>query len=78
MWKKMSAEELRLARIWYNEGKKSCYEIAKLLHSKTTTIVNHMRVRRKIVKQGRPFALSRKQVEPAGGTHTVGTHIVKT
>lgn len=58
----MSSEELRLARMWYKEDKKSCYEIAKLLHRKTDTIVNHMRVRKKIVKQGRPLTLSRQQV----------------
>ena len=60
-WKKMSSEELRLANMWYEEDGKSCYAIARLLHRKTATIVNHVRVKKRIEKQGRPFALSLKQ-----------------
>ena len=58
----MSSEELRLARMWHREDGKSCYEIAKLLHRKTATIVNHVRVKKRVKKQGRPFALSPAQV----------------
>ena len=48
----MSSEDLRLARMWYAEDKKSCYEIAKLLHRRTATIVNrgllHLRVKQQV------------------------------
>ena len=38
-WKKMSSEEIRLAKMWYKEDKKSPYEIGKLLRRKTQTSV---------------------------------------
>ena len=61
----MSSEEARLAKMWYKDDNKSCYEIAKLLHRKTTTIVNHVRIRRRPKKQGRPRVLSDTQLRAA-------------
>ena len=61
----MLSEELFLASMWHTEDGKSCYEIAKLLHRKTATIVNHVRAKKRAKQQGRPFALSPAQVRAA-------------
>lgn len=65
VWTKMSSEEIRLANMWYKEDGKSCYEIAQLLHRGVATIVNRVRHRMLLKKQGRPCALTDAQVRAA-------------
>ena len=65
VWTKMSSEEMRLANMWYKEDGKSCYEIAQLLHRSVGTIVNRVRHRMRLKKQGRPCALTGAQVRVA-------------
>ena len=62
-WKKMSAEELRLAQMWYNDDEKAPSEIAALLHRDQSTITRHLVKELPVKKQGRPQALTEEQVE---------------
>ena len=56
VWKKVSAEELRLMKMWYKEGGKAPAEIARLLHRDKGTIS------RRLHNEGPPQTAARRQM----------------
>ena len=67
-WKKMSSEEIRLAKMWYQVDGKSVPEIARLLHRSSSGVRPHVTSNRPPVPQGRPPALTKKQVDKLEST----------
>lgn len=62
-WKKMSAEEIRLAKMWAHEDGMQPSQIAKLLRRNKSTITRLVCKKRAILKQGAPTILKKKQVD---------------
>ena len=67
-FKKLSAEEIRLARMWYHDDDKEPSEIADLLHRDKSTLTRLLvkQVERK--KQGRPAELSKDMINKMEAT----------
>ena len=55
---KMSSEELRLAKLWYDEDGKTPLEILQLLRRDKSTITRHVVKRTRQKRLGRPRALT--------------------
>ena len=55
---KMSSEELRLAKLWYDEDGKTPLEISQLLRRDKSTITRHVVKRTHQKRDGRPRALT--------------------
>ena len=61
-FKKMSTEEMRLAKMWFQEDGMMPSEIAKLLHRNKSTLTRFLVMQRERKQDGRPRALTEKQV----------------
>ena len=63
-WKKFSSEELRLARLWYNQDGKGPTEIAQLLHRDKASVTRRLAIGENIppAKQGRKPILNETAV----------------
>ena len=62
-FKKMSSEELRLAKLWYDEDGKTPLEISQLLRRDKSTITRHVVKRARQKRLGRPRALTESEVD---------------
>ena len=60
---RMSSEELRLAKLWYDEGGKAPLEISQLLRCDKSTITRHVIKRARQERLGRPRALTESEVD---------------
>jgi len=63
VWRKMSAEECRLTKMWREQDGKTPGEIAQLLHRNKSTITRHIYAKKADLKQGRRSALSDTQID---------------
>ena len=63
VWKKVSAEELRLMKMWYKEDGKAPAEIARLLHRDKGTISRRLHNEGPPQKQGAKCILTPAQVD---------------
>ena len=59
----MSREELRLAKLWYDEDGKAPLEISQLLRRDKSTIARHVVKRARQKRDGRPRALTESEVD---------------
>ena len=60
---RMSSEELRLAKLWYDEDGKAPLEISQLLRRDKSTITRHVVKRTHQKRDGRPRALTESEVD---------------
>ena len=60
---RMSSEELRLAKQWYDEDGKTPLEISQLLRRDKSTITRHVVKRTHQKRDGRPRALTESEVD---------------
>ena len=63
IWKKVSAEDLRLVKMWYKEDGKATAEIARLLHRDKATISRRLHNKDSAVQQGAKLVLTLAQVD---------------
>ena len=63
VWKKVSAEELRLMKMWYKEDGKAPAEIARLLHRDKATISRRLHNKVSAKQQGAKRVLTLAQVD---------------
>jgi hypothetical protein len=61
-WKKLSTEEMRLAKTWYEEDDKNPSEIAKLLHRDKSTLTRLLVMQTPRKPDGRKPDLSKEKV----------------
>ena len=62
-YKKMSSEEIRLARMWHTEDHMEPCEIAGLLRRDTSTMTRLLVLQKERQQQGRPVALDGAAVD---------------
>ena len=62
-FKKMSSEDLRLAKLWYDEDGKTPLENSQLLRRDKSTITRHVVQRARQKRLGRPRALTESEVD---------------
>ena len=60
---RMSSEELRLAKLWYDEDGKTPLDISQLLRRDKSTITRHVVKRTEQKRDGRPRALTESEVD---------------
>ena len=88
VWKKMSAEELRLMTMWYKEDGKAPAEIARLLHRDRATISRRLHNEGSAQQQGakrvltpaqvdRLIAKTKAYIEQAKGRYRITYQIIK-
>ena len=63
VFNRMSGEELRLAKQWYDEDGKTPLEISLLLRRDKSTITRHVVKRTEQKRDGRPRALTESEVD---------------
>ena len=66
-WKKLSAEEMRLAKMWYKEDKMTPKEIAKLLRRSKSTLTRFLVQRAPRKRQARKPALTAARIDALTG-----------
>ena len=62
-WRKMSAEVMRLADMWFHDDGMSPSEIAELLHRDKSTLTRYLVMRRERKIDGRPRAFTEEEID---------------
>ena len=75
MYDRMSSEELRLAKLWYDEDGKTPLEISQLLRRDKSTITRHVVKRTHQKRDGRPHDVARCERSCHGKGVAVGTAV---